>query len=197
MDGQVMTILGSQLGPGKGSDGLQFTPWGDAVLLGSRLDLEKLLGRQALGRGPVPPDTAPLRVAGLSCPAGMHLLFAFWSPPSGVLTGGPGFPLSSSERVMGVVLGEGFPGVLGKHSARSALVGGLAHPAQEPHALPFPHAVVSPLRLPWLPLSQSIYYPSLRDKPPKSAPRKPSRRGCRSPPHLPSAFLLKQFEDGW
>ena len=89
MDGQVMTILGSQLGPGKGSDGLQFTPWGDAVLLGSRLDLEKLLGRQALGRGPVPPDTAPLRVAGLSCPAGMHLLFAFWSPPSGVLTGGP------------------------------------------------------------------------------------------------------------
>lgn len=47
-----MTILGGQLGPGKGSDGLQFAPWGDVVLLGSRLNLEKLLGRQAVDRGP-------------------------------------------------------------------------------------------------------------------------------------------------
>ena len=110
-DGQVMTILGGQLGPGKGSDGLQFAPRGDVVLLGSRLDLEKLLSRQAVDRGPCArrhpssPGCWTVMTHRDCRPTVCLLESAIQGPHRWTM-----IPLSSSERAMGVVLGKGFPG---------------------------------------------------------------------------------------
>lgn len=139
MDGQVMTFLGGQLGPGKGSDGLQFASCGDVVLLGSRLNLEKLLSRQALDWGPLCSQT-PLLSGMLDCHAPQGCTCSL---PSGVRHPGSSqtdcdSPLSSSERAAGVVLGLGFPGVLGKRSAGCALVGVLPTLPKSPIISPFP-----------------------------------------------------------
>ena len=133
-----MTILGGQLGPGKGSDGLQVAPRGDVVLLGSRLDLEKLLSRQAVDRGPCArrhpssPGCWTVMTHRDCRPTVCLLESAIQGPHRWTM-----IPLSSSERAMGVVLGKGFPGVLGKHSARSALVEVLPTLPKSPMFSPF------------------------------------------------------------
>ena len=198
-DGQVMTILGGQLG-------LRWSPVrsvGRCGSSGQQTELGETAGQAGCGPGPLCPQT-PLLSRMLDCHAPQGCVCSL---PSGVRHPGS----SQVDHDSPFLLVKGPWGLFwaraslgsGKAQCQVCSCGGLAHPAQEPHVLPFLHAVDIPLSLPWLPLSQSIShtpdrlgYPEPLGRAPRVCPSEGWQKRMQVPTS-PSRCLPPETVWGW